>query len=112
MVQGSRAGREELVSRVQSALRLSTKKEADILVGVVISCLEETLIDHLGEDGFSMKLNSFGKFSVNHKPAILRKVGFSGEIIRTKVQRKVRFVSLGRLRQLQPKEESRKPAKP
>jgi nucleoid DNA-binding protein len=107
MTQGSRAGREELVSRVQSALSLSTRKEADILVGVVISCLEEELLDHLGDDKFSMKLNSFGKFSVHHRPAIWRKVGFTGETIRTKPQRKVRFVSLGRLRQLEPEEESR-----
>jgi len=111
MVQGSRAGREELVSRVQSALGLSTRKEADTLVSVVISCLEEALLDHLGEDGFSMKLNSFGKFSVHHRPAIWRKVGFTGETTRISPKRKIRFVSLGRLRQLEPKEESRELAR-
>jgi hypothetical protein len=53
MVKGSREGREELVSRVQSVLSLSTRKEADFLVGVVISCLEGALLDHLEDDGFS-----------------------------------------------------------
>jgi nucleoid DNA-binding protein len=107
MVKGSRAGREELVSRVQSKLSLSTKKEADILVGAVISCLEGALLDHLEDDGFSMKLNSLGKFSVHHKPAIRRKVGFTGSMTQMPARRKVRFVSLGMLRQLEPKEKFR-----
>jgi nucleoid DNA-binding protein len=103
MVKGSREGREELVSRVQSVLSLGTRKEADFLVGVVISCLEGALLDHIEEDGFSMKLNSFGKFSVHHKPAIRRKVGFTGKITQMPARRKIRFVSLGMLRQLEPK---------
>lgn len=112
MIKGSRAGREELVSRVQSALRLSTRKEADILVSAVISCLEEALLDHLEDDGFSIKLNSFGKFSIHHRPAIWRSVGFTGETIRTKPLRKIRFVSLGRLRQREPEVETSEPEKP
>ncbi len=111
MVKGSRKGREELVSRVQSVLGLSTRKESNFLVGVVISCLEETLLDHLEEDGFSMKLNSFGKFSIHHKPAIRRKVGFTGKITQMPARRKVRFVSLGMLRQLEPMEGARELAR-
>lgn len=49
-------------------------------------------------DGFTLKLGSFGKFSVRHKAGIRRKVGFSGEIIQTKMLRKVKFISLGNLR--------------
>lgn len=104
MVKGSREGREELVSRVQSVLSLGTRKEADLLVGVVISCLEGALLDHIEEDGYSMKLNSFGKFAVHHKPAIRRKVGFTGKMTQMPARRKIRFVSLGMLRQLEPKE--------
>lgn len=107
MAKTSREGRQELVSLVQAKLMLATKKEAEHLVGIVIECLENTLLNHLDEDGFSMKLNGLGKLSVHHKPAIRRKVGFSGETIRTKQKRKIRFVSLGRLRQFEPKEDAR-----
>ena len=48
---------------------------------------------------FTMKLNSFGKFSVRHRPGIIRTIPFTGETILTKDRRKVRFVSLGSLRQ-------------
>jgi hypothetical protein len=35
-----RKGRDELVSRVQQILVLSTKKEAEVIVNTVVSCLE------------------------------------------------------------------------
>jgi hypothetical protein len=53
---------------------------------------------NLDTDGFTLKLNSVGKFYVRHKPGIRRKIGFSGETIQTKMLRKVKFVSLGTLR--------------
>jgi nucleoid DNA-binding protein len=92
-------GRDELTEKVQQALALPTKKEAEHVVNTVIASLETTLLDHLGTDGFTLKLNGFGKFSVRHKPGIRRKIGFSGETIQTKALRKVKFVSLGSLRQ-------------
>jgi nucleoid DNA-binding protein len=52
-----------------------------------------------------MKLNNFGKFSVRHKPGRLRKIPFTGEMKQTKMRRKVRFVSLGMLRQKEPKDD-------
>jgi Bacterial DNA-binding protein len=61
--------------------------------------LEATLLDSLGTDGFTLKLGSFGKFSVRHKPGILRKIPVTGETILTKDRRKVTFISLGRQRQ-------------
>jgi len=85
--------------RVQQALALPTKKEAEHIVDAVIGSLEATLLNNLGVDGFTLKLGSFGKFSVRHKAGILRKIGFSGETILTRDRRKVRFVSLGELRQ-------------
>jgi nucleoid DNA-binding protein len=97
-----RKGRDELAGRVQAALCLSTKREAEHVVNAVVSCLECTLLNHLATDGFTLKLNSFGKFSVRHKPGILRKIPFTGETIVTKDKRKVRFVSLGALRQREP----------
>jgi nucleoid DNA-binding protein len=94
-----RKGRDELISRVQQVLALSTKKEAKVIVNTVVSCLECTLLNHVAVDGFTLKLGSFGKFSVHHMPGILRKIPFTGKTILTKDKRKVRFVSLGALRQ-------------
>jgi nucleoid DNA-binding protein len=53
----------------------------------------------LDTDGFTLKLDSFGKFYVHHRPGIRRKIGFSGKVIQTKMLRKVKFISLGALRQ-------------
>jgi nucleoid DNA-binding protein len=88
-----------LAVRVQGALSLPTKKEAEMVADAVIAALEATLLNNLGTDGFTLKLNGFGKFFVRHKPGIRRKIGFSGETIQTKALRKVKFVSLGSLRQ-------------
>ena len=98
-MRASLGGREELAARVQQALALPTKKEAEHVVNTVIGSLESTLLNNLGTDGFTLKLGSFGKFSVRHKPGILRKIGYTGETIQTKALRKVKFVSLGSLRQ-------------
>ena len=100
-MRASLRGREELAVRVQQALALPTKKEAEQVVEAVIGSLEATLLNNLGTDGFALKLGSFGKFSVRHRPGILRKIPFTGETILTKDRRKVRFVSLGALRQLE-----------
>ena len=99
----SRIGRALLLSRVQQTLNLPTKKDAEELVNKVITCIEETLAANLDSDGFSMKLKSFGKFSVKHKPGVLRKIPFTGETKQTEDKRKVKFVALGKLRQLEKK---------
>ena len=101
MAKSSREGREELVMRVQVALKLATKKGAEYLVNVFVSCLEDTLVEHLAEDGYYLKLNGLGKFIVHHRPAIRRKIGFSGEIRDLPMRRKVKFIGLGKLRQLE-----------
>jgi len=97
-MRASLRGRDELTVRVQQALALATKKEAEHVVDVVIESLEATLLNNLGTSGFTLKLGSFGKFSVRHKPGILRRIPFTGQTILTKDKRKVRFVSLGPLR--------------
>lgn len=95
------SGKEEVVERLQVALRLRTMKEAEILVRVFESCLEDTLIEHLDEDGYAIKLGSFGRFVVHHRPAIRRRIGFSGEARDLPSRRKVKFIGLGRLRKLE-----------
>ena len=91
-------GREELVARVQQALALPTKKEAEMVVETVVAALEATLLNNLEANGFTLKLGSFGKFSVRHKAGILRRIPFTGKTILTKARRTIRFVSLGTLR--------------
>jgi nucleoid DNA-binding protein len=98
-MRASVGGRNELALRVQQALMLPTKKEAQHIVNVVVGCLETTLLNNLASDGFTLKLNSFGKFSVRHKRGILRKIPFTGKTVLTKDKWKIRFVSLGALRQ-------------
>ena len=98
-MRASLKGRDELISKVQTALGLSTKKEAEHVLSEVIESLEATLLHNLGTEGFTLKLNRFGKFYVRHRPGIRRKVGFSGQTIQTKMVRKIRFVTLGLLRQ-------------
>jgi len=95
------AGMEELAMRVQASLALVTKKEADYLVNAVVSCLEDTLVEHLAEDGYYLKMNGFGKFTVHHSPPRLRKIGFSGETREIPPKRKVKFTGIGKLRQLE-----------
>ena len=107
MRESLRRGRDELAARVQQALTLSTKKEAEHIVNTVISCIEHTLLNNLGTNGFTMKMNSFGKFSVRHGPGMLRKIPFTGETRLTKPKRKIRFISLGMLRQLEPVDDTR-----
>jgi nucleoid DNA-binding protein len=79
-------------------MALETKKEAEMVLDVVIGALEETLLNNLPVDGFTLKLGSLGKFSVRHKVGILRRIPFTGKTILTKDRRKVTFVSLGELR--------------
>jgi hypothetical protein len=49
-------------------------------------------------DSYSIKLGSFGRFVVHHRPAIHRKIVFSGEVRDLPSRRKVKFIGLGRLR--------------
>jgi nucleoid DNA-binding protein len=100
-MRASLRGRGELAARVQQALALPTKKEAEMVVDTVVAALESTLLNNLETNGFTLKLGSFGKFSVRHKAGILRRIPFTGKTILTKDRRNVRFISLGRLRQLE-----------
>ena len=101
MATSSRAGRDELVLAIQRALAVPTRKQAEGLAAVFISCLEETLLHHLGDDGFAIKLNSFGKFSIHHRPATRKKISFLGLVCEIPLKRKVKFISLGKLRRLE-----------
>jgi nucleoid DNA-binding protein len=83
-MRASLRGREELATRVQQALALPTKKQAEMVVDAVVAALEGTLLNNLSTDGFTLKLGGFGKFSVRHKAGILRKIPFTGKTLLTK----------------------------
>ena len=53
----------------RKALALPTKKEAEVVVDTVVTALESTLLNNLSTDGFTLKLGSFGKFSVRCRDA-------------------------------------------
>ena len=53
-MRASLGGRSELASRVQLALMLPTKKQAEQIVDVVIGSLEQTLLNNLAVDGFTL----------------------------------------------------------
>ena len=71
-MRASLGARDELAMRVQQALALPTKKEAEMVLDTVVTALEATLLNSLGTDGFTLKLGSFGKFYVRHKPGAPR----------------------------------------
>jgi len=91
----------EFSDRVQFALNLPTRKEAESVIQAVIGALEQTLIERLDSDGFSIKLGSFGKFKIHHRASIYRKIPFTGEMKVINPKRKVKFVALGSLRALE-----------
>jgi nucleoid DNA-binding protein len=97
----SRIGREMLVAKVRDALGLGTTEAAAGVTNTVISCLEDVLVENLETDGFAIKLNKFGKLTVRHRPASLRPIPFTGATKLRSSKRKVKFVTLGRLRQLE-----------
>ena len=91
-------GRDLVIGKVQAALGLPTKKAAVRVLNAVIAGIEQTLLEHLAVDGFSVKLNSLGKFTVRHSPARSRKVPYIGKVVQVPAKRKVRFISLGTLK--------------
>src|ERR1035441_3604541 len=56
-----------------------TNQQAEMVVTKVITAIEQVLLDHLGDDGFSIKLDSLGRFRIRHKPASVRKNPFTGQ---------------------------------
>jgi nucleoid DNA-binding protein len=87
-----------LVNNVRQALGNTKKKDAVDAISTVISCIEKTLMDNLDTNQFSIKLRKFGKFTVRHRPASIRRIPLTGETKLTSGRRKIKFVVLGALR--------------
>jgi nucleoid DNA-binding protein len=92
----------ELVTKVRAALCLPTKVGAETVVSKVIMAIEQTLLEHLSDDGFKLKLESLGGFTVHHTPAFSRKNVFAGGVVKeVPARRKIKFRSMGVLKSLE-----------
>ena len=100
LVRGLRT-KPEVLDKVRTALSLNSRAEAEVVLGAAIRALEETLAENIASDGYYIKVGSFGKFSIRHRLGTVRKIPLTGETKMTRTKRKVRFVALGRLRQLE-----------
>ena len=104
-MESSNQGRNLVLAKVREVFGLSTKKEAEEVLAKMLLCIEDTLVENLDKDGFFIKLNSLGKISIKHTPSILRTIPFTGELKQIPEKRKVKFLSLGRLRRMSKKPE-------
>lgn len=101
MGQSSKHGRHQLITKVQKALNLGTRKEAERVIDTVIDGIEQTLVDNLQTDRFVLKLKSFGKLTVRHSKGTYRRIPRTNELRKSHDKRKVKFTTLGKLRRLE-----------
>jgi nucleoid DNA-binding protein len=64
-MRASVGGREELAARVQRSLMLSTKKQAEHIVNVVIESLEATLLNNLGANAIALSKIDHPRAQIN-----------------------------------------------
>lgn len=86
---------------VRQALNLSSDREANNIVNVVTNSIVAVLSANIEVDGFTLKLPCFGKFEVRHKEGRMRRVPLTGQTQMTADERKVKFIPLARLRELE-----------
>ena len=100
---GPQVGRDVVATLVRKELGLKSDREADNIVNVVTDSILAVLTANIEVDGFTLKLPSFGKFEVRHKQGKMRKIPITGKIQMTADKRKVKFIPLVRLRELERK---------
>lgn len=96
----SRVGMEKFVEKVATIFNVS-RREATRIIDKVISSLDETLVDNIDTNGFAIKLNKLGKLTIYHREASMRRIPLTGEVKLTSKKRKVKFTTLGTLRQIE-----------
>jgi nucleoid DNA-binding protein len=101
--EGPEVGRQSVATLVRKALNLSSDREANNVVNVVTDSIVAVLTASIEVDGFTLKLPSFGKFEVRHKQGKMRKIPLTGKTQMTADKRKVKFIPLARLRELERK---------
>ena len=95
------AGRETVTARVRKALNLSSDRQADNLVNVVLDSIVAEIVENIDTDGFTLKLPLFGKFRVRHTQGKMRKIPLTGKTQMTADKRKVKFIPLSSFRELE-----------
>lgn len=98
---GPQVGRDVVAVLVRKALNLSSDREANNLVNVVTDSIVAVLTANIEVDAFTLKLPCFGKFEVRHKQGKMRKIPLTGKTQMTADKRKVKFMPLARLRELE-----------
>jgi len=98
---GPQVGRETIASRVRAALGLSSDREANNVVNTVLDAIVGEITENINTDRFTLKLPSFGKFEVRHKQGKMRKIPLTGKTQMTADKRKVKFIPLSELRELE-----------
>ncbi len=81
-------GRETVTARVRQALNLNSDREADNVVNIVMDSIVAVITENIDEDGFTLKLPSFGKFKVRHTKGKIRKIPLTGKTQMTADKRK------------------------
>jgi nucleoid DNA-binding protein len=80
-------------------------RETEKVGGIRLRSSHRQRLDHwqnfrvLEPQKITLELNGFGKFCVRHRPGIRWKIGYTGLSIQTKMKKRIRLVSLGKLRQ-------------
>jgi len=101
MTLGPQVGRDLIATRVRSVLNLSSDREADHIVTTVLDAIVLEVTSNINVDGFTLKLPGFGKFVVRHKPGRMRTLPLTGKTQMTSDKRKVKFIPLSQLRELE-----------
>ena len=95
------AGRETVTARVRMVLNLSSNRQADNVVDVVLDSIVAEIKENIDSDGFTLKLPNFGKFKVRHTQGRMRKIPLTGKVQMTADKRKVKFIALSNFRELE-----------
>ena len=95
------AGRETVAARVRRVLNLSSDRQADNIVNVVLDSIVAEIGENIDTDGFTLKLPNFGKFKVRHTRGKMRKIPLTGKVQMTADKRKVKFIALSNFHELE-----------
>jgi DNA-binding protein HU-beta len=94
-------GREVVVAKVRRSLNLTADREADRIVRTVLEGIIDVIRENIEVDGFTLKLPGFGKFTVRHTRGRLRMLPLIGKVMMTADKRKVKFLPLQSIRELE-----------
>ena len=102
-VKGPQEGRDVVAKLVREALGLSSDREANNVVNVVTDAVVTVIRTNIDVNGYTLKLPKFGKFEVRHKIGKMRKIPLTGATQRTADKRKVKFIALSNIREMERK---------